>query len=99
MTGLGFTKHDHVRCVRDGVAAVERACKAEGLRLTPVRRRTMEILLEEHRALGAYDVLDRLRESGFGGQPPVACRALDFLVSNGFAHRVEIDVAGGLSVT
>ena len=56
---------------------------------TPVRRRALEILLKEHRALGAYEVLDGLREPGFGSQPPVAYRALEFLVTHGFAHRVE----------
>lgn len=69
--------------------AVERRVSASGLRLTPVRRRTLEILLEEHRALGAYDVLDRLASDGFGKQPPVAYRALDFLVENGLAHRID----------
>jgi len=63
--------------------------KADGLRLTPVRRRTLEILLEEHRALGAYDVLGRLAQDGYGSQPPVAYRALEFLVENGFAHRIR----------
>jgi hypothetical protein len=43
----------------------------------------------EHRALGAYAVLDQLREAGFGSQPPVAYRALDFLVAHGFAHKIE----------
>ncbi len=47
--------------------------------MTPVRRRVLEILLEKHRAMGAYDVLDRLAAEGFGNQPPVAYRALDFL--------------------
>ena len=56
-----------------------RRCAAH-LRLTPVRRRVLEILLEEHRALGAYDILARLAEEGLGSQPPVAYRALDFLV-------------------
>lgn len=60
-----------------------------GLRLTPVRRRTLEILLERHGAMGAYDVLDRLAADGFGHQPPVAYRALDFLVDNGLAHRIR----------
>ena len=49
----------------------------------------LEILLQDHRALGAYAILDRLREDGFGSQPPVAYRALDFLVSNGLAHKIE----------
>ena len=39
--------------------------------------------------MGAYDVLDRLRAEGLGSQPPVAYRALDFLVTHGFAHRIE----------
>jgi len=51
--------------------------------------KTLEILLHEHRPLGAYAVLERLRIEGFGSQPPVAYRALDFLVSHGFAHRIE----------
>ena len=39
--------------------------------------------------MGAYEVLDVLREEGLGSQPPVAYRALEFLVLNGFAHRIE----------
>jgi len=61
----------------------------KGLRLTPVRRAALEILLCEQRALGAYDVLEKLAEKGFGNQPPVAYRALDFLVENGLAHRIR----------
>ena len=86
---LGFEQHDHSACVQDGMAAAEVRCSNEGLRFTPVRRKTLEILLQEHRALGAYDVLDRLRQEGFGSQPPVAYRALDFLVENEFAHKIE----------
>jgi Fur family zinc uptake transcriptional regulator len=68
---------------------VAETCAARGLRLTPVRRRALEVLLESHRAVGAYDLLKRLDADGLGSQPPVAYRALDFLVSNGFAHKVE----------
>ncbi|WP_306115350.1 MULTISPECIES: transcriptional repressor [unclassified Roseovarius] len=86
---VGFEQHDHAACVRDGMAAAEARCAEEGLRFTSVRRKTLEILLQEHSALGAYEVLDRLREAGFGSQPPVAYRALEFLVSNGFVHKIE----------
>lgn len=89
MDSIGFRKHDHGACIADSVASVEAHCRAAGLQFTPVRRRVLEILLEEHHALGAYDILDRLRAEGFGSQPPVAYRALDFLVSNGFAHKIE----------
>ncbi|WP_417261322.1 Fur family transcriptional regulator [Celeribacter sp.] len=86
---IGFQKHDHSHCVADAVAEADRTCQKAGLQLTPVRKRALEILLEEHRALGAYDVLARLAEDGFGSQPPVAYRALDFLTKNGFAHKIE----------
>ena len=86
---LGFTQHNHNTCVSDGLAAAEARCAAEGLRFTPVRRKVLELLLQNHRALGAYTILDRLREDGFGSQPPVAYRALDFLVANGLAHKIE----------
>ena len=89
MTAVGFQKHDHAHCVRSGLAAAEAECRARKLRLTPVRRRALELLLSEHRALGAYDLLARLSDDGLGSQPPVAYRALDFLVKAGFAHKIE----------
>jgi Fur family zinc uptake transcriptional regulator len=88
-TPLGFEKHDHAACVGDALAEADRRCAAEGLRLTPVRRKVLELLLKEHRALGAYAILDQLRAAGFGSQPPVAYRALDFLTQHGFAHKIE----------
>ena len=82
-----FIRHDHAHC---SAAALARAETLLGqARLTPVRRRVLEILLEGHRALGAYDVLSRLAAEGFGNQPPVAYRALDFLVEQGLAHRIR----------
>lgn len=86
---IGFEKHDHKACVAQGLAAAEARCVANGLRLTPVRRKVLELLLREHRALGAYAILDLLRDAGFGSQPPVAYRALDFLAENGFVHKIE----------
>jgi len=86
---MAFKRHDHGRCVEDAIAATEAVCRKRRLRLTPIRRRALEILLEEHRALGAYDVLERLKAEGLGSHPPAAYRALDFLTEHGFAHKVE----------
>lgn len=88
-TSLAFAPHDHSACSGDVLARADALCCDAGLRLTPVRRRALEILLEAHKALGAYEVLERLAADGFGAQPPVAYRALEFLVENGFAHRVR----------
>lgn len=86
---LGFSSHDHTTCVRSALQAADATCVARDLHLTPVRRRVLEILLESHAAMGAYDVLARLDAEGLGSKPPVAYRALGFLVENGFAHRIE----------
>lgn len=88
-TPVAFNNHDHGRCVKTAAAEVEAVCAAQNLRLTPIRRRVLEILLEEHRALGAYDVLARLAKEGQAAHPPVAYRALEFLVTHGFAHKLE----------
>jgi Fur family transcriptional regulator, zinc uptake regulator len=87
--GLAFARHDHAHCAGDALAKADELSLARGARLTPVRRRALEILLEAHRAMGAYEVLERLGAEGFGKQPPVAYRALDFLVEQGFAHRIR----------
>lgn len=84
-----FTPHDHAHCMGDVLSRADALAARRGVRLTPVRRRTLEILLESHRALGAYEVLDRLAEDGFGNQPPVAYRALEFLVEQGLVHRIR----------
>ena len=84
-----FAPHDHGRCRGDALAAAEALCAARKLRLTPARAFVLETLLESHRAMTAYELLDRLGAAGLGSQPPVVYRALDFLVANGLVHRIE----------
>ncbi len=89
MAAIGFESHDHAHCIDDALRAADARCAQRKLQFTPVRRRVLEILLREHRALGAYDILAELAAEGLGAQPPVAYRALDFLVQHGLAHRIE----------
>lgn len=84
-----FAAHDHSHCAGSTLSRAEAVAADRRVRLTPVRRRALEILLEAHRAMGAYEVLERLAAEGFGHQPPVAYRALEFLVDNGLAHRIR----------
>lgn len=86
---LGFARHNHSSCMSDALAKAEETCAAKSLQFTKSRRRVLEILLSEHKAMGAYDILALLNREGVAAQPPVAYRALDFLVSNGFAHKIE----------
>lgn len=89
MTNSEFATHDHSHCISGSLKAADAYCVEKGLKFTPVRRRVFEILLQEHKALGAYDILKILAAEGFGSQPPVVYRALDFLVKNDLVHRIE----------
>lgn len=89
MSTIGFETHNHAHCISDALKSAESRCAQQRLQFTPIRRRVLEILLQEHRALGAYDILEILAADGQRAQPPVAYRALDFLVSHGMAHRIE----------
>ena len=75
--------------MENSIQEAEHYCQENGLNFTPVRRKVLEILLQKNKAIGAYEILDLLREAGFKNQPPVAYRALEFLVQNGFAHKIE----------
>lgn len=86
---LAFAPHDHGLCASDALGRAEVMMATRTQRLTPVRRRVLQILLEAHRALGAYEVLNRLAAEGFGNQPPVAYRALEFLEEQGLVHRIR----------
>ena len=79
-----------MEAIADGTVAVaEASCSANRLQFTPTRRRVLEFLLEDHKALGAYDILQRLAREGRAAQPSVAYRALEFLQKHGFVHKVE----------
>jgi zinc transport system ATP-binding protein len=79
-TALAFADHDHRHCRAALLEELRRVARSRGLRLTPARVRVLEILSEAHRAMGAYEILDRLKAEGLGAQPPVAYRALEFLI-------------------
>src|SRR5262245_50572844 len=81
--------HDHDRCSSDAMAIAEALCAERGQRLTPIRRKVLSTLLDSHRALGAYEIIDRLAPRGTRPAPITAYRALDFLRENGLVHRIE----------
>ena len=86
---LAFKQHDHRVCAETTLKNAEDYCRINNLKLTSTRRKVLELLLVAHHALGAYSLLDLLKEAGFRSQPTVAYRALDFLVKHGFAHKIK----------
>ena len=77
--------HTHDHLTLDEVAA---SCRERGLRFTDIRRQVMGILLNSEKPLGAYAILEQMTGDGSPAQPPKVYRALDFLVGNGFAHKI-----------
>lgn len=86
---LEHREHDHKRCAADALDHAEALCAAEGLRFTDQRRHVLEALLASHVPASAYDVIDRLAETGRRPAPISVYRALDFLTEHRFAHRIE----------
>lgn len=71
------------------VAKAEKLCEHRGARLTPARREVFEILAAETGAIGAYDLLDKLKSAVPNAKPPTIYRALDFLQEQGFVHKIS----------
>ena len=64
-------------------------CARKGLRLTPTRRRVLELIVQSPGGAKAYDLLDALTAENPSARPPTIYRAIDFLLSNGLIHRIE----------
>jgi Fur family transcriptional regulator, zinc uptake regulator len=82
-------EHDHSACVRDALASAGRVCAETGARLTPLRRRALELIWSSHRAVKAYELLEGLGGVGRRAMPPTVYRALDFLMQHGLVHRID----------
>ena len=67
----------------------EAVCQQDGARLTDLRREVFTLILEADGPVGAYSLLDRLKETRRTAAPPTVYRALDFLLEHGLVHRVE----------
>ncbi|KAF1709387.1 Fur family transcriptional regulator [Pseudoxanthomonas kalamensis DSM 18571] len=83
-------KH-HVDDADGFVSAVEQACRERGLRLTAIRARVLGLIAKAGKPVKAYELLEWVRaEKGVGADaPPTVYRALDFLMANGFVHKLE----------
>jgi Fur family zinc uptake transcriptional regulator len=81
--------HDHGRCTADALTHAETLCAQRAQRLTPIRRQVLEALLESHKPLGAYEIIERTATAGARPAPITIYRALDFLRHNGLVHRIE----------
>lgn len=64
-------------------------CEQRGAKLTELRRHVLGMVLDAASPTGAYELLDRLRQTRRRAAPPTIYRTLDFLLDQGLVHRVE----------
>ena len=69
--------------------AIEKHCFDNNLKFTPLRRKVFEFLLKDDRPLGAYEIHDLWRKEGLSSKPPIAYRVLEFLMGQGFVHKIQ----------
>ena len=83
-----FGEHDHQSCLDRAMANAEQLCKQRGQRFTATRRRVFELVWQQHKPIGAYEILEKLQQDGRAA-PPTVYRALDFLLDLGLVHRIS----------
>jgi Fur family zinc uptake transcriptional regulator len=84
-------RHARERAQEAGEALVraEAICRERKQRLTPMRRAVLGALYDTHKPVGAYEIIDILGpQDGKTLAPITIYRALDFLMEQGFVHRL-----------
>ena len=71
------------------IAKAKAHCEDNGARFTPLREEVYRILLNKAAPMGAYDLLDLLRQSNDSAKPATIYRSLDFLLDFGLIHKLE----------
>lgn len=90
-TCIAFEIHDHRDCQHHQLSAARKLCAQRNIRLTPRRLQVLEILLQSHQPMGAYEILAclNLAQNKQAIAPPIVYRALEFLLAEGLVHRLE----------
>ncbi|MEQ3745334.1 MAG: Fur family transcriptional regulator [Henriciella sp.] len=70
------------------LAEAETLVARKGQKLTRIRRKVLQLLIESEEPAKAYDLLANLDGEG-AAKPPTVYRALDFLQEMGLAHKIE----------
>jgi len=89
MTLSPCTKHDHAQCVSAALDIAAQLCVVRGAQLTSTRLQVLKLIWDSHKAVKAYELLDRLKPFKQDAKPATIYRALDFLIEQGLIHRIE----------
>ena len=79
---------DHEQCISTAIEVAERVCSEKQLKFTDLRKDILRMVWEGHGPQKAYDLLNKLQTINRSAKPATVYRALDFLITNGFIHKV-----------
>ena len=79
---------DHEQCISTAIEMANRICAEKQLNFTDLRRDILRMVWEGHGPQKAYDLLNKLQAINRSAKPTTVYRALDFLIANGFIHKV-----------
>lgn len=88
-TAFPAPEHDHALCLEEAMERAHKAFEGKGLKLTPLRKAVFRQIAASHRAIGAYEVLEKIAKGGERLAPISVYRAIDALVAAGLVHRFE----------
>jgi Fur family zinc uptake transcriptional regulator len=71
------------------IKTAEKLCQQQAIRFTDQRRQVLEIIAVATAPVGAYEILDQIRQIHPGAAPPTVYRALEFLQQHGLIHKLE----------
>ena len=64
-------------------------CEHNGARFTSIREKVFRLLASTQSGVGAYELLEQLKQTEPGAKPATVYRALEFLTEQGFIHKIE----------
>jgi Fur family zinc uptake transcriptional regulator len=79
--------------IENALSRAQLICTIRSARLTPVRRRVLELILSSDQPMGAYALLAELQRGRGKLGPPTVYRALEFLLAHKLIHKVETSSA------
>lgn len=87
--------HGETSCVKPSYQQVDDflqqasvLCSKRNQRFTELRKQVLSLICQSEQPVGAYALLDSMRDAGRSAAPPTVYRALDFLLEQGLVHRL-----------
>lgn len=74
--------------IKQRLLEAEAQCAAQGEKLTPLRRKVLELIYRNGKAVKAYELIRLISTEEKDAKPPTVYRTLDFLLKTGLIHRV-----------